>query len=485
MVSPEFKGQILMNENQFLLREQYRRLLAEDPNRSPMNFDLPIWQHDEQWVRDQILLNGESALGIHGEVLTNFLNSSRDQSQYEIILEGLMHIFEEFNAGTPIEEYVHHADFLKYIGTAQGSPLSPYLAALSLTQISERLPEGVKILFYADDFILYGSGLTDTTLEEVKALFAEAGFAIHGSKSRWVVKDGGLITSEIKFLGLSYFFELGILAANTRKGSRLVFTKSDLLDFEYDKLSSLTQSAESLWKESRKFYYMSWARLVPNVGLSSALGKYYRALSFFRKWFITEFQWDLLALLLRLLDSPFWMLRRFITIGAFNLTSVRTAQAFAKVMYSEERRISTVIDESDTKDVSRMEQPYSLDPGIFQAINYVNPYLRRYRSKYTFVNFCASRFRGTILARMYSGSWLQSMPLQRFGFSYSKYSLAQLVSVFLRKPNIFVGSSIASNLLVRALSSANRSKRFNQKFQRSLIENARKLRYDILLLKVG
>jgi hypothetical protein len=179
------------------------------------------------------------------------------------------------------------------------------------------------------------------------------------------------------------------------------------------------------------------------------------------------------------------MLRRFITLGAFNLTSVRTAQAFCKMMYSEERRISTVIDESDTKDISRAEQPYSLDPGIYQAINYVNPYLRRYRSKYTFVNFCASRFRGTILARMYSGSWIQSMPLQRFGFSYSKYSLAQLIAVFLRKPNIFVGSSIASNLLVRALSSANRSRRFNQKFQRSLILNARKLRYDILLLKVG
>jgi hypothetical protein len=275
------------------------------------------------------------------------------------------------------------------------------------------------------------------------------------------------------------------LAASTRKGSRLVFTKSDLIDFEYDKLSSLTQSPHDLWKQSRRFYYMSWMRLVPNVGLASALGKYYRALSFFRKWFITEFQWDLLALLLRLLDSPFWMLRRFITLGAFNLSSLRAAQAFTRIMYSEERRISTVIDESDTKYVSLKEQPYSLDPGIYQAINYVNPYLRRYRSKYTFVNFCASRFRGVILARMYSGSWLQSMPLQRFGFSYSKYSLAQLIAVYLRRPNIFVGSSIASNLLVKALSSANRSKRFNQKFQRSLITHARKLRYDILLLKVG
>jgi hypothetical protein len=396
-----------------------------------------------------------------------------------------MHIFEEFNNGTPVEEYVHHADFLKYIGTAQGSPLSPYLAAISLTQISDRLPEGVKILFYADDFILYGPGLTDASLLEVQSLFAEAGFAIHSEKSRWVVKDGGLVSSQLKFLGLTYFFELGLLAASTRKGSRLVFTKSDLVDFEYDKLSSLSQTPQDLWKQSRRFYYMSWMKLVPNARLASALGKYYRALSFFRKWFITEFQWDLLALLLRLLDSPFWMLRRFITLGAFNLRSLRAAQAFSRIMYSEERRISTVIDESDTKDIGLMEQPYSLDPGIVQAINYVNPYLKRYRSKYTFVNFCASRFRGVILARMYSGSWPQSMPLQRFGFSYSKYSLAQLISVFLRKPNIFIGSSIAANLLVRSLSSASRSKRFSQKFQRSLITNARKLRYDILLLKAG
>lgn len=481
-VSPQFKGQILQNENQFLLRDQYLNLLAADPSRSPENFDLPIWQYDESWVREQILLHGEEAIGIHGEVLLNFLDSSRDQAQFETILEGLMQIMVEFKAGTPIEDYVHNTDFLKYIGTAQGSPLSPYLTALSLTQVSERLPKGVYILFYADDFILYGPGLTDETLEEVVSLFKSIGFTIHPKKSRWVVKDGSPQIDSLKFLGLTYSLQTNTLSASTRKGSTLEFTKGDLVAYEYDKGYSLSRTPEQIYRESKKFSLLSLLGIAPQPRLASALAWYYRSLAHFRKWFVTELQFDILALILQLLKQPSWIIRRFLTLGLQNLGNLNTARAFAQSMYSESKSISVKVESSDRLDMSTSE---NIQPYIIQAINYVNPYLRKYRSKYTFVNYCASRYKGLILSRLYSGSWIQSIPLQNFKFSYRKTSLAQLISVYLRKPNVFIGSSIAANLLIKALSSANRSKRFNQKFQRSLIENSRKLRYDPLLRNVG
>lgn len=292
MVSPEFKGVILLNENQFLIRDHYKYLLKQDPSRPAINFDRPIWNVTEEWLRDQILINGEAALGIHGEVLLNFLDSSKDQAlHYDLILEGLMHIFVEFKEGTPVSEFVHYADWLKFIGTAQGSPLSPYLAAIALTAVTDKLPKGVKALFYADDFILYGPNLNDITLAICKNLFKEAGFTIHSEKSKWVVKDGSLAQETIKFLGLIYNFLDGTLQAATRKGSTLLFNKENLLEFEYDKAYALSNTAENLMAKARKHYW--WAKISKSNytrKLSAAMGRYLYSLSHFRKWFVTEFQ---------------------------------------------------------------------------------------------------------------------------------------------------------------------------------------------------
>lgn len=482
MVSPEFKGAILLNENQFLLRDHYKELLRQDPSRTPLNFDKPIWNVTEEWVREQILLHGEEALGIHGEVLLNFLDSSRDQQlHYDLILEGLMHIFVEFKEGTPISEFVHYADWLKFIGTAQGSPLSPYLAAIALTQVTARLPEGVKALFYADDFILYGEGLTEVTLHQTKELFKEAGFTIHNGKSQWIKRFGIVRQDWIKFLGLIWDFELREFRAATRKGSTLVFNKEDLLSFEFDKKTALSTTSSKLFEQSKKFY--RWSKLNSpgwNKKLSSAMFRYNLSLAYFRKWFVTEFQWDLLALLRTVMTSGSWTMRRFITLGIPYLRDLDSARAFARATYPETKALA-IIDKSDTqRDSSEISHASAIDPKISYALNYVNPYLRRYRSKYTFVNFCASKFRGIIQSRMYSGSWIQSMPLQVFTFSYKRFSLAQLMRVFIT-PNIFNGSSIALYVLVRTLSKTIHSKSFSQRYPKAIVRECRKLRSDKLL----
>lgn len=478
MVSPEFKGAILLNENQFLLRDQYKELLRKDPTRTPLNFDRPIWDVTEEWVREQILLNSEAALGIHGEVLLNFLDSSKDQLQHEVIMEGLTHIFVEFRDGTPISEFVHYADWLKWIGTAQGSPLSPYLAALALSAINDKLPAGVKALFYADDFILFGDGLNDDSLVECKKAFAEAGFTIHSGKSQWVKKNGRSLIESVKFLGLTFNFRDLSFASDTRKGNKLIFTKQDLLDFEFDKRMALSETSVSLMDKAMS----AFKRAIGNNNpfwrkVNWGLARYYYALSNFRKWFVTEFQWDLLALLRTLLLGSPWIIRRFLTLGLYELRDLNAARAFAQITYPEDKSISRIIDKSDTGEVIAST---AVEPGIIHALNYVNPYLKSYRSKYTFVNFCASKFRGTILSRMYAGSWLQKMPLQCFRFKYAKFSLAQMMYIF-SSPNIFNGSSIAANILIKSLSQSNRTKRFSQVFPKAVRKHCRRLGLDDLL----
>jgi hypothetical protein len=257
MVSPQFKGAILLNENQFLIRNQYQALLDADPSRVPLNFDKPIFNCTTEWLERSILAHSDEALGIHGEVLLNFMNSCKDQPQFEVIEEGLMHIFTEFEAGTPIEEFVHYADWLKWIGTAQGSPLSPYLAAIALMPVVRELPQGVKALFYADDFILYGPGLTSETVSLCKAIFAKYGFTIHEDKSRFVKLNGNYVQNSLKFLGLSFDFIANKLTAATRKGSTLLFNKEGLVDYEYDMNFALSRTPEQLFELSRNFFAFS------------------------------------------------------------------------------------------------------------------------------------------------------------------------------------------------------------------------------------
>lgn len=77
-----------------------------------------------------------------------------------------------------------HLEFLKYIGTTQGSPLSPYLSAICIQEIEDNLPPGVQVIMYADDMIFYGPNLSkwlrNLNLEE---WLSDIGFTLHPEKS--------------------------------------------------------------------------------------------------------------------------------------------------------------------------------------------------------------------------------------------------------------------------------------------------------------
>jgi hypothetical protein len=136
-----------------------------------------------------------------------------------------------------------------------------------------------------------------------------------------------------------------------------------------------------------------------------------------------------------------------------------------------------VVDQSDSKELTHTGK---INPIILSQLEYVNPYLRDYRSKYTFMNFCVSKYKGLIMSRLYNGSWHLELPLQNFKFGYVKFSLAQLMRRFMM-PTLFNGTSIATNVLVRSLSSSIHSRRFGQKFNKEIYSLCQDLVADSLL----
>lgn len=124
--------------------------------------------------------------------------------------------------------------WLKLIGTVQGSSLSPFLADICLAEMQDCLPQGVQILQYADDAILYGNSTLRDLVEsgELYNRFENIGLVLNEKKSGWVRNFVWL--KPLQFLGVKYLNEGNRLVASTRKGATLAFNKHWLLHAEFD-----------------------------------------------------------------------------------------------------------------------------------------------------------------------------------------------------------------------------------------------------------
>jgi len=197
-------------------------------------------------------LNGKAYTGIDPDILKSYFCSifvkNRNNTTMEIVGE-ITTLFTQYQTGMAMLDYLERptlpeietinksADFLKQIGTAQGSPLSPYLSAICLQEIAEGLPKGVYVIMYADDMIFYGPNLLDWIKDgDALILYLQSlGFTLNVEKSGWV-KLGGLWRKPLKFLGIEYDGLNRVLKASTRKGSDLVLNQTiiELLNAEFD-----------------------------------------------------------------------------------------------------------------------------------------------------------------------------------------------------------------------------------------------------------
>lgn len=96
-----------------------------------------------------------------------------------------------------------------FVGLPQGVPTSPLLTILVLREFVDQCEESK---FYADDGIYMSN-------EPIKLKeFPDHGIVLNEKKSGYVVYNGRII-KELKFLGLTYNLETGVIRGSTRKGS--------------------------------------------------------------------------------------------------------------------------------------------------------------------------------------------------------------------------------------------------------------------------
>jgi len=221
---PEFKGELKCNEHQSLLLRDFRynlklwkKWLKHNPYIVQAS-DRSRFEEDGDALVKLVNERSMERLGIDPTILRNLFIS---WSTHPRIQKNAVKDLASFLRGSPpISRLVtSKIEFLQYIGTIQGSPLSPYLSAIALSEIEKHLPKGVKVLMYADDMIFYGPNLK-TWLEKQDLVDAgwlmmednpnrlidtlgKLGFTMHVEKSGWVKKDGVVINPNLKFLGMN------------------------------------------------------------------------------------------------------------------------------------------------------------------------------------------------------------------------------------------------------------------------------------------
>jgi len=421
------------------------------------------------------------------EVLNAFLHSLSVLPFKEE--EGIANDVKRSLNTTSDEKYtadVHN--WVKLIGTAQGSPLSPYLAAIALDELSRGLPEGVKLILYADDGLLYGPGVKDFVLSgQALKYFRKLGFVVHSEKSG-MVRTEGVWEKDLKFLGLTYDGVQDQLRASTRKGATLVFNQHGLLEAEVD-IDAVTSKSPAQHEEAVQrqtvmaINYERLARIFPKIyWFKSKVA--FELISYYLRLFMLRLQFgphEVFALWYYiLLTRLFYMAKdnliRTLASGVLALRSREKVAAYIRDNFTPEglpqspsayeyhgqpgrsersnfrmfRSIFQLFKYSGTSGETAIAafSPASLFPWFSLRSRFImetgNHYLSKYRSKYTWANFVKSKFAGYLMSRLYNNVYSFGDIVQDFSFKHVSYSLASFYrSRFGRGMTVFIGTSCA------------------------------------------
>jgi len=377
-------------------------------------------------------------------------------------------------------------EFLKYIGTTQGSPLSPYLSAICIQEIEENLPPGVHVIMYADDMIFYGPNLSKwlraINLEE---WLSDIGFTLHPEKSGWLKENDIVVKDHVKFLGMEYNFLTKEWKSQTRKGKTLIYNKEDLLSAEYDinemignskketETEAYTRVRETWLKSLQTYLKVPWYKFSEKSRARDFLFHYMNQLTLFKSFGFSRIGYELFYLLLKVMSLPVTDLYKALLTGVLTLNKA-SGEAFVQKhftpaggfkglnildyytkrwspifrTYGESDAITTSTSLTDGLD------PY---PGVaFIVQSQLIPlkgYVSRFRDKYTFSNFIKSSLRGMLLSRLYNGSWNLENIVQDFSYKPRIFSLGWYLQS--SKVNVFTGTSYAVDELIRHMSGRN------------------------------
>jgi len=521
---PQFKGPLLLNEAQSI------GILQSILYNKSQGFTLPVVRYDGVPEVSRISANNaythyyagkytnnpnkieidvnkmqiQQLTTIPAETLKAFLQSLSPLHHVtrEVITTNVARCLNPLHKEATYQENVH--EWCKLIGTAQGSPLSPYLSALALDEIAQALPSEFKVVQYADDMIFYGGSDLVNYIEsgKLKDLLTSLGFVMHEEKSGFVKRVAWL--KDLKFLGLIYDGIFDTLRSDTRKGAKLYYNKKSLLEAEYDIIQGETLSQTQLQMElnkatMRKMKYSNLAAEMvddPKIaehyhfmgGVNKNLEFYYRRLILLKDLFKSNrFLWDYYTFLSTFFSTYSEDLYQSLLTGVLGLRNRKALEAMLKRRFDDRGLLSYAPSIMFTiqrltrdffmsmykfpqlfvpNDTTTSVFPWSLDSvypwhkyrSLFLMESY-NGYLNTYRNKYTWSNFINSRLSGMIISRLYNGNYNLDNLSQDFTFEVKPMSLGFFIKSS-SNATIFTGSSLACNRMLSELSRIQNSKKY-------------------------
>jgi hypothetical protein len=190
--------------------------------------------------------------GIPGDIMETFIRSFEPMGKRwdrlvvstAVNLDKQHYHLEPEDRPKTIRLTANNIEILKWLGTAQGGPLSPFLAAIVIDGIDDLLPKGVEVIKYADDMIFYGKNLPEFINNGgLSKVLTHQGLTLHPEKSGWV-RVAFTWHKPLKFLGLVFDGSLQTLTSQTRKGAKLLYDKAAMLNNYFDAEAIATRSRD-------------------------------------------------------------------------------------------------------------------------------------------------------------------------------------------------------------------------------------------------
>lgn len=174
-----------------------------------------------------------------------------DPSTFALFAKGYMSEMNPFSTGIedPLENMRHIGDLpIERRGFIQGSGLSPIMfsfgfeCALTSGHFKQKFP-GLKIIAYADDFLAFFTRDIPTIFTATSTYLKESGLQINKLKSG-ALRSKTWLKDQFKFLGLTWDSVNSRIIGDPRRGRQLPMDKNQAIEFFVQRQESLSQFVE-------------------------------------------------------------------------------------------------------------------------------------------------------------------------------------------------------------------------------------------------
>lgn len=151
--------------------------------------------------------------------------------QTRITDQRIIHLIELWLKSPTYEDGQFKGGKKQKVGTPQGGVISPLLANIYMHLVDRIVnnitglfyKQGIKMVRYADDFVLMGKRITEEAIEKVRSILERMGLKLNEQKTRQIqAKD-----TAFQFLGFTIRYDVDILGRNKRYWNIIPSNKSE------------------------------------------------------------------------------------------------------------------------------------------------------------------------------------------------------------------------------------------------------------------